>query len=75
MLCQLHLTYERVTLDLATGNTHLPDFRKISRFSMVPALMIDDGLTIVESGAILTCLAEGTDLLPADSYLRAEVLN
>ena len=75
LLSQLHLRYERVTLDLARGDTHRPDFRNISRFSRIPALMIDDGRTIVESGAILTYLAEGTDLLPADSYLRAEVLS
>lgn len=43
LLSQLHLTYERVTLDLARGDTHLPDFCKISRFSRIPALMIDDG--------------------------------
>ena len=75
LLSQLHLKYERVTLDLARGDTHRPDFRRISRFSRIPALMIEDGRTIVESGAILTYLAEGTDLLPADGYLRAEVLS
>src|ERR1700738_2301610 len=75
LLSQLHLRYERVTLDLARGDTPRPDFRKISRFSRIPALMIDDGRTIVESGAILTYLAEGTDLLPADSYLPVEVLS
>jgi glutathione S-transferase len=75
LLSQLHLRYERVTLDLVRGDTHRPDFRKISRFSRIPALMIDDGRTIVESGAILTYLADGTDLLPADSYLRAEVFS
>ena len=67
LLSQLQLKYERVTLDLAIRDTHRPDFRKISRFSRIPALMIDDGRTIVESGAILTYLAEGTDLFPADS--------
>jgi hypothetical protein len=75
LLSQLQLKYERVTLDLAIRDTHRPDFRKISRFSRIPALTIDDGRTIVESGAILTYLAEGTDLFPADSYLRAEVLS
>jgi glutathione S-transferase len=75
LLSQLHLKYERVTLDLARGDTHRPDFRRISRFSRIPALMIEDGRTIVESGAILTYLAEGTDFLPADGYLRAEVLS
>ncbi|WP_442895936.1 glutathione S-transferase N-terminal domain-containing protein [Bradyrhizobium sp. AZCC 2289] len=51
-------------LDLARGDTHRPDFRKISRFSRIPALMIDDGRTTVESGAILTYLAEGTEARP-----------
>ncbi|KJC60323.1 glutathione S-transferase [Bradyrhizobium sp. LTSPM299] len=75
LLSQLNLEYERVTLDLVRGDTHEPDFRRISRFSRIPALMLEDGRTIVESGAILMRLAEGTPLLPDDSYARTEVLS
>jgi glutathione S-transferase len=73
LLSQLHLGYERVTLDLAKGDTRRPDFCELSRFSRIPALTIEDGRTIIESAAILTFLAEGTDFLPSDSYMRAEI--
>jgi glutathione S-transferase len=74
LLSRFNLAYERTTLDLTKGDTHRPEFRQISRFSRIPALTLEDGRTIIESAAILTYLAEGSDLLPSDSYLRAEVL-
>jgi glutathione S-transferase len=73
LLNQLGLPFERVTLDLVAGETNTESFRQISRFSRIPALRLDDGRTLVESGAILLHLAEGSALLPSDSYLRSEV--
>ncbi len=74
LLSQLGLSYERVTLDLQKGETREPAFRQISRFARVPVLLLDDGRPIVESGAILLHLAEGTSYLPDDQYLRAEIM-
>ena len=74
LLSQLGLAYDRVTLDLQKGEAREPAFRQISRFSRVPVLVLDDGRPIVESGAILLYLAEGTPYLPDDPYLRAEVM-
>lgn len=73
LLSQLGIPYERVTLDLAKGESHEPAFRKISRFARVPVLQLDDGRTIVESGAILLYLAQGTPFLPEEAHVRAEV--
>jgi glutathione S-transferase len=73
LLSQLGLAYDRVTLDLQKGEAREPAFRRISRFARVPVLVLEDGRPIVESGAILLHLAEGTSYLPDDSYLRAEV--
>lgn len=73
LLHQLGREFERITLDLATGDHRQPAFRKISRFSRVPVLVLEDGRAIVESGAILLYLAEGSSFLPADPYLRSEV--
>src|ERR1700757_1002040 len=75
LLSQLNLKYERITLDLVRGDTQQTDFGKISRFARVPALVLEDGRPIVESGAILMHLAEGTRFLPHDSYARTEVLS
>jgi glutathione S-transferase len=73
LLSQLGLAYDRVTLDLQKGETRESAFRQISRFSRVPVLVLDDGRPIVESGAILLHLAQGTPYLPDDPYPRAEV--
>lgn len=75
LLSQLGVAYERVTLDLPRGDTQDPAFRAKSRFGRVPVLEMEDGRTIVESGAILIYLAEGTHLLPNDAYSRAEVMS
>jgi glutathione S-transferase len=73
LVSQLGLAYERITLDLQKGETREPAFLQISRFARVPVLVLEDGRPIVESGAILLHLAEGTPYLPDDPYLRAEV--
>ncbi|WP_052810605.1 glutathione S-transferase family protein [Variovorax paradoxus] len=74
LLSQLGLAYERITLDLQKGETRDPAFLRISRFARVPVLVLEDGRPIVESGAILLHLAEGTPYLPDDPYLRTEVM-
>lgn len=75
LLSQLRLPYERVTLDIRKGETHEPSFRRVSRFARVPVLLLEDGRPIVESGAILVHLANGTPYLPDDPHLRTEVLS
>jgi glutathione S-transferase len=73
LLNQLHIPVERVTLDLAKGETKTPAFLAKGRFARVPVLELEDGRTLVESAAILLYLAEGSALLPDDPYVRAEV--
>jgi len=73
LLNQLGRSFERITLDLGKGETRTAAFGEKSRFARVPVLELEDGRTIVESGAILLYLAQGTPYLPEDPYLRAEV--
>lgn len=73
LLNQLARPFERVTLDLAKGEARAAEFGRKSRFARVPVLELEDGRTIVESGAILLYLADGTPYLPEDPYERAEV--
>jgi glutathione S-transferase len=73
LLTQLRIPFERVTLDLAKGETKTPAFLAKGRFARVPVLELEDGRTLVESAAILLYLAEGSALLPGDPYLRAEI--
>lgn len=73
LLRQLGIPFERVTMDLATGDHIKPAFREKARFARIPVLELDDGRTVVESAAILMYLADGTQYLPDDRFLRAEV--
>ncbi|WP_134680695.1 glutathione S-transferase family protein [Paracoccus ravus] len=44
-------------------------------FGKAPVLELDDGRLLPESNAILCWLGEGTDFIPADPFLRAEMLS
>mgnify|MGYP001260939981 CR=1 FL=1 len=55
-------------LDQAKASGALP-------FGKAPVLHLDDGRMLPESNAILCYLGEGTDLIPADPYARAQMLS
>jgi glutathione S-transferase len=73
LLRQLGLPFERVTVDLFSGETRRPEHLARNPDGRVPVLETDDGDLIPESGAILLYLAEGTPLLPDDRLARARV--
>jgi glutathione S-transferase len=73
LLRQLELPFERVTVDLFTGETRTPEHFGRNPDGRIPVLELDDGDTIPESGAILAYLADGTDHLPTDRLARARV--
>ena len=73
LLRQLDLPYERVTVDLFTGETRTPEHFARNPDGRVPVLELDSGETIPESGAILTHLARGTPYLPGDDMARTRV--
>ena len=50
------------------------DYYSINPLGYVPLLELDDGRVLPESNAILCYLAEGSPLLPAGRFERAEVL-
>jgi glutathione S-transferase len=59
---------------LLDGSTRTPEFLARNPNGRVPVLEFEDGRVLAESGAILWYLAEETELLPADRWQRAEVL-
>jgi glutathione S-transferase len=73
LLRQLDIPFERVTVDLFTGETRTPQHFGRNPDGRIPVLELDDGQTVPESGAILAYLAEGTEYLPADRLARARV--
>jgi glutathione S-transferase len=73
LLRQLEVPFERVTVDLFTGETRTPEHFARNVDGRIPVLELDSGETIPESGAILAYLADETPFLPADRMARARV--
>ena len=73
MLDQVGAEYERVELDLFAGETRTPEHFARNPDGRIPVLELDSGEYLAESDAILLYLAEGSEFLPADPLLRAQV--
>ena len=69
----LGLAYDWVEVDIGAGATRQPDFLAINPAGQVPCVRFPDGRTLAQSNAIMLHLAEGTELLPSDSFARAKV--
>jgi glutathione S-transferase len=74
VLEQLGRAYQWIEVDSANGETRTPDFLARNPNGKVPLLELADGRRLAESNAILCCLAEGSALLPADPWRRAQML-
>jgi glutathione S-transferase len=74
LLSQLDEPFEWVEMDTLKKETRTPEFLKLNPNGKIPLLQLPDGRLLPESDAILCYLAEGTVYLPADRWLRAEVL-
>ncbi|TGM47302.1 glutathione S-transferase family protein [Leptospira biflexa] len=70
----LGITYEWIQLDIKNGDTKTESFIKLNPNGKIPILVLADGRVLSESNAILNYLAEGSEFLPKDPYLRAKVL-
>ena len=74
LLRQLEIPFERVTVDLFTGETRTPEHFGRNADGRIPVLELDSGETIPESGAILHHLADGTPYLPDEPLARTRVV-
>jgi len=70
----LGLTYDWVETSVLKAETRTPDFLAMNPAGQVPAVVLDDGRPLAQSNAIILYLAEGSDLIPADAYDRARML-
>ncbi len=71
LLAKLGRPFRHVEVSSRDGGTRSSEFLAKNPNAMVPLLEFEDGRTLAESNAMLLHLAEGTRLLPADSYERA----
>ena len=70
----LRLPLKTVDIDVVSGFTRKPEFVAKNPNGRVPTLELDDGRFLPESNAIIWYLAEGSNLIPADRFARAEML-
>lgn len=70
----LQLPHEWIHVDILAGETHSESFEAKNPNGKIPTLELDDGRVLCESNAILNFLAEGSALLPSESFARAQVL-
>ena len=82
MLEEIGFEYKVTKLDLSKGDQFKPEFKKISPFSKIPAIIdhSNDDKSVFESGAILIYLAERSDKfydkdnkLNIDQWLMAQM--
>jgi glutathione S-transferase len=69
----LGLPFEWVEVDIMQGESRTPDFLARNPAGQVPTVLLEDGRPLAQSNAIITHLAEGSDLIPADAYDRARM--
>lgn len=70
---RLGLKYQWVDIDVLGGGARTAAFRQLNPAAQVPTVVLGDGRTLAQSNAIILHLAEGSALIPTDSYLKAKM--
>lgn len=68
---RLGLAYQWIEIDIVQGQTRTPDYLAMNPAGQVPTVILPDSRPLSQSNAIILHLAEGSDLIPTDAYLRA----
>ena len=68
------LPYEPIQVDTRKGDQHKPEFLKVNPNAKVPVI-VDDGVTVFDSNAILLYLAEKTGKFLPPAANRGELLS
>lgn len=70
----LDIDHDWVHVDILAGETRTDEFLSRNPNGKIPLLQLDDGRCLAESNAILNYLAADSDLVPADRFDKAKVL-
>jgi glutathione S-transferase len=73
LLAHLGIPYERRELDVVDRSNRPEVLGGLNPALRVPTLVLDDGRSLGESGAILLYLADGTPFVPVDAWQRAQM--
>jgi glutathione S-transferase len=74
LLTQLGVPFEVRELSVIDRSNRTQVIGKLNPALRVPTLVLDDGRSLAESGAIIFHFAEGTEYLPEQAFERAQVL-
>lgn len=66
--------YDWIETSVLKAETRTPQFLALNPAGQVPLVVLEDGRPLAQSNAIILHLAEGSDLMPADAYERARML-
>lgn len=67
------LSYRWIETNVLAAETRTSDYLAMNPAGQVPLVRFDDGRCLAQSNAIMIAFAEGSDLIPADGYLRAKM--
>jgi len=71
LLKRLRLAYEYVEINICSGESRTPEFLARNPNGRIPVLEVPDRGFLAESHAIISFLAEKSDLIPEDAFDRA----
>ena len=74
LLAHLGFPYERQSVTDLDRSERTGPLRDLSPVTRVPMIVLDDGRSLSESGAILCYFGEETRFVPSDPYRRAQML-
>ncbi|BAY43444.1 glutathione S-transferase domain-containing protein [Scytonema sp. HK-05] len=74
LLTQMGMPFERVEVNITKAESRTPEFLSKNPNGRIPVLEVEPGKYLAESNAIMVYLSEGTEFLPYDRFLRAQVL-
>jgi len=70
---RLGIPYDWVEISVLNAETRTPEFLALNPVGQVPAVRFADNGTLAQSNAIMLHLAWGSDLIPSDSFERAQM--
>ncbi|MDC5004835.1 glutathione S-transferase family protein [Acinetobacter baumannii] len=73
LLSLLNINHRWIHVDILNKDIQTAEFLSLNPNGKIPVLVLDDGRVLSESNAILGYLAEGTELIPADPYMKAKM--
>ena len=69
----LDIDHDWIEVDILNGGTQSEDFLALNPVGQVPLARWPDGRVLPQSNAIMVYLAEGSDLIPQDTFTRAQM--